>query len=187
MKTLALAVFLSLSAASYAQDIPAMPTPVISTEDGGTVAVAVPVAPHLTPTTGDDSAFYVETAKAIVTAVKTKAWGHLIFLVITVLVIFTRKFLAPKVAFFRGKFGPPLLAFLWAGAGALATTWAAGTKFNPASLWTVFIAGITAAGGWSLLKAVLEHFSPKEEGKTNWATTLLDFFSPKPPAQTPVP
>ena len=147
------------------------------------VVSAPPVVPPAAPDAPVDAGFIFETAAAIRKAVEAKEWGRLIFLVITVLVIFTRKFLAPRVAFFRGKFGPPLLAFLWAAAGGLATSWPAGQKPSFADVFLALQAGIMAAGGWSLLKAVLEALSPKEPGQTNWASSLLTFFKPALPLE----
>lgn len=202
IRSLALAVFLSASVAT-AQDagpadagsvadagaaVVAMPAVAIVgvTDAGITIEVSTPVVTVTQPEPNIDIKFVVDSAKAIHDAVKNKAWGRLIFLIITVLVIFCRKVLAPKIAFFRGKFGAPLLAFFWAGAGALGTTWPAGTKLDAQDLFMALEAGVLAAGGWSLLKNTLEHFYPKD-GTTNWATVIATVVGALAPAPADAP
>lgn len=112
------------------------------------------------------------TAQEIKSAVTSKAWGQLIFLVITALVIVVRKVLAPKFTALQGKLTPTILAFLFAGAGALATTWTAGAKLTTMDLFLSLQAGIMGAGGFHIIEAVLKHFSPVDPTQKNWASTL---------------
>lgn len=135
-------------------------------------------------------AFLSETAKQIHEAVKNKDWGRMLFLIITVLVVVMRKLLIPRIKALQAKIVPLILTFFWSGFGMLATTWGAGEKLTMGDVWMALQAGIMAAGGWSILKSILEHFAPKEEGKKNWATVLLDFIGaskPAEPAPTPAP
>lgn len=145
--------------------------------DAGTEVVVMDPQPIVGALDADPTiSMIAATAKAIHGAVKNKEWGRLVFLIITALVVLTRKFLAPRVEFFRGKLGAPLLAFLWAGAGALATAWPAGEALTMDDMWLTLQAGIMAAGGWSLLKNGLEHFYPKDPAQTNWATVIASII-----------
>lgn len=193
MRSLSLVLALLVAAPSFAETVDAGVVEVLDLDaglavvDAGVVqlvdgGVLVVPPPRATMPTGDEvnMQWLVDAAKAIYTAVKTKDWGNLIFLIVTVLVVITRKFIAPKVPFFNGKLGAPLLAFLWAAAGAVATTWTAGERFEVGDIWLVLQAGIIAAGGWSLLKAFLENFFPKEAGQENWATVIAGWIGSKP-------
>lgn len=193
MRSLSLVLALLVAAPSFAEAIDAGTVEVLDLDaglavvDAGVVQLVdggvVVVPPPSVNLPGDDvnMQWMVDAAKAIYQAVKTKDWGNLIFLIVTVLVVITRKFIAPKVPFFNGKLGAPLLAFLWAAAGAVATTWTAGERFEVGDIWLVLQAGIIAAGGWSLVKNFLEYFYPKEAGQENWATVIAGWIGASKP------
>lgn len=165
---------------------PDVPDASVAAVDAGVAAVTLPSAPPDEVSVN----WFVDSVKAIRDAVVLKDWGKLIFLVITVLVVICRKFLAPKVPFFNSKLGAPLLTFAWASAAALAASWTLGTKLTSTDIWMVLQAGIVAAGGWTLFKNILEHF----EKPGNWAETILNVVripdlgpgeSPTPPIPPP--
>jgi hypothetical protein len=131
--------------------------------------------------------YLTETAKAIHEAVKNKEWGRMLFLIITLIVLIMRKVVIPRVKALQAKIVPLILTFFWSGFGMLATTWGAGEKLTAGDVWMALQAGIMAAGGWSILKSLLEHFVPKEEGKKNWATVLLDLIGATKPKEDPAP
>jgi len=170
-KVLALAVFIS-AVPVFADDagMVADAGSVVVVESG--TPVVSPLKTTVDPAAGTDLGWFVIAAKEIKSTVVNKDWGRMVFLIITALVVFCRKVLAPKIPFFSGKLGAPILAFFWAGAAALGTTWPAGEKLQMSDLWLALQAGIMAAGGWSLLKNTLEHFYPKTEGQKNWATVV---------------
>jgi hypothetical protein len=163
-------------------------TPVLADDagvaDAGMVSDAGAVVPDVP---GSVVSYLTETAKAIHEAVKNKEWGRMLFLIITLIVLIMRKVVIPRVKALQAKIVPLILTFFWSGFGMLATTWGAGEKLTAGDVWMALQAGIMAAGGWSILKSLLEHFVPKEEGKKNWATVLLDLIGATKPKEDPAP
>lgn len=194
IRVLVLAVFLTaipvLANDAGAQDSGA--SNVLPTDEGVMIDTGSPVVAPLPkggglPDHDPTLAFFTDMAKQIHQAVKEKDWGRMLFLIITVLVVVMRKLLMPRIKALQHKLVPLLLTFLWSGFAMLATTWGAGEKLVAGDVWMALQAGIMAAGGWSILKSVLENFVPKEEGKKNWATVLLELIGALKPKEEPAP
>lgn len=151
----------------------------------GTPVVAPP--PTGLPDADVNLGWVTDMAKQIRQAVQEKAWGRMLFLIITALVVVMKKLVIPRVKFLQAKIVPLILTFLWAGFGMLATTWGAGEKLSAGDVYLALQAATMAAGGWSILKAVLEHFVPKEADKKNWATVLLDLLGAGKAKEAPAP
>lgn len=148
--------------------------------DGG-VAAAHPAFVLPTPTVqapdqNVDMNFISSTALGIKYAAQTGDWGNLVFLVITALVVITRKVLVPRFKWLQTQLAPTVLSFLWASAGALASVWPAGKHLTAGDVYLVLQAGIMAAGGFHLLEAVLKHFMPTDPTQRNWATVLYGWL-----------
>lgn len=85
--------------------------------------------------------------------------------------------IGPKVsAFVNGQYGQPLSVLLLSFGGAVATALAAGGAVMTAALaWTAFKIAIGAAGGYSLLKALLAPLVAKLGAKAPaWMKPLFD-------------
>lgn len=193
VRVLALAVFLSAVpvladdagvADSGVVVVPEVPGAVVV--ESGTPVIA-PLPGGGLPDHDPTIAFFTESAKQIHEAVKNKDWGRMLFLIITLLVVVMRKLLMPRIKALQHKLVPLILTFFWSGFAMLATTWGAGEKLVAGDVWMALQAGIMAAGGWSILKSILENFVPKEEGKKNWATVLLDLIGAVKPKEEPAP
>ena len=170
MKLSLLLVLLSLPV--LAQDVDA--GEVVDAGSPAAVVVAAPVPAVAPPAVQAPDSDPVAFVKAIHDVVMNKDWGKLVFFTITALVWAIRKFLGDKWAFLKTKLGGIILAFAVAFGGMLATTWPAGTKLTVQDVLTAIWGGFMAAGGWSTLKNLIEHFKAKGA-------------NPAPPAPDPKP
>lgn len=141
--------------------------------------VIAPVPPNL------DGGDFLGFLKAVHTAVLNKEWGSLIFFAVTLLVFLSRKFFEKKVPALASPVAAVVKSFLLAFSGMLATTWGGGLKPTFADVMTAVQVGFAAAGGWSILKALVEVAAKKWD----WAKWLLTLLTGKPtaPAAPAVP
>ena len=140
------------------------------------VSVAPPSVPNLD---GDLVGFL----KQVHSSVLGKEWGKLIFFVITFLVWVSRKFFSKRLPWLGSSMASVIKSFLLAFSGMLATTWPAGGRPEAADVFTAFQMGFAAAGGWSILKALLEAGTKKGWG---WVAWLHDVIVGKKAAAKPV-
>ncbi len=134
--------------------------------------VTAPVPPNL------DGGDFLGFLKAVHSAVLNKEWGSLIFFAVTLLVFLSRKFFEKKVPALASPIAAVIKSFLLAFSGMLATTWGGGLKPTFADVMTAVQVGFAAAGGWSILKAVVEAAAKKWD----WARWLLGVMGSAPKA-----
>lgn len=125
---------------------------------------------------------FVGFLRASHTLVLNKEWGKLVFFVVTLLVWLIRRYLGPRWPILTSGVAAIIQAFLLAFTGALATTWGAGITPTAADVFTALNIGFAAAGGWSILKALLEAASTKWA----WAKAVYEVMVPPTPPDTVV-
>lgn len=176
MKTLLLVAALLVSPAALG-DAGVVAAPVAAVDAGMAAApaanpVVLPTPTVNAPDQAVDMNFVVTTALSIKQAATSGDWGHLVFLLITALVMVTRKVLAPRFKILQNQLTPTILSFAWAAAGALASVWPAGKHLTAVDVLLAVQAGLMGAGGFHIIEAVLKHFSPVDPTQKNWATML---------------
>lgn len=144
----------------------------LMTADAGEAVAAAEGAPTAKPPDIDSD--FTGFLKAVHAAAMGKEWGKLLFFIITLLVWASRKFLGSKLPWLQSSVAAVVKTFLLAFSGALATTWGAGMKPTVADIFTAVNYGFAAAGGWSILKAMVEAAAKKWE----WAKWLLNLLMP---------
>lgn len=150
-------------------------------EDGGVVEVTQPVVKPATPNldNGDVLAFM----RMMHDAFASKEWGKLLFFSVTLITWVLRRFVSKKVPVLGSSVAAITMTFALAFTGMLATSWTAARQPTFEDIMLALQIGFAAAGGWSILKALLEAMAKKWE----WAKWLLNFMTGKedtPPAPT---
>lgn len=130
----------------------------------------VSVSPLSTPDLDSDLIGFLKQVHSLVLG---KEWGKLLFFVITLLVWVSRKFFSKKLPWLGSSMAAVIKSFLLAFSGMLATTWPAGGKPEAADVFTALQMGFAAAGGWSILKALLEAGSKKGWGWVTWLHNII--------------
>jgi len=151
-----------LAVPSFADDAGTAPA-AVAAPAGPTISAAAPVVTPAPAAPGapDIGANPGGFAKDVWDAFETKDWGHLLFFGITLLVFVLRKFVGPKFPVLLTTPGSVAMNFALAFGGMLATSWPAGTKITPHAIMTAVYGGFIAAGGWTIVKNLWEHFSQK--------------------------
>lgn len=174
MKRFALLLAVTVSLGAFAQDAGhyldagVLDAGMSAATDAG-VLLADPVAitgvPAAAPNLDGD---FVGFLKAVHSAVLGKEWGKLVFFIVTLLVWASRKFLGAKWTWLASAPATIVKTFLLTFTGMLATTWGAGMVPTSADIFSAVQLGFGAAGGWSILKALLETAAKKWD----WAKWL---------------
>jgi len=177
---LALFLTLVLAVPAFAQDAgDVLDSGIAMVADAG-ILVALPAPPVLNP---DGNLLAVATA--LHAAFKSQEWGKLLFFVVTLLVWASRKFFENRVPWLASPTAAIVKSFLIAFSAMLATSWGAGLKPTLSDMLTAVQVGFAAAGGWSILKALLEAGARKD---WRWCKFVLAFLTSKPaPDAAPTP
>lgn len=126
-----------------------------------------------TPSVPDLDGDLIGFLKQVHSLVLGKEWGKLLFFAITFLVWVSRKFFSKKLPWLGSSMAAVIKSFLLAFSGMLATTWPAGGKPEAADIFTALQMGFAAAGGWSILKALLEAGTKKGWGWVSWLYDVI--------------
>lgn len=149
---------------------PAMTTGVTSTAPAfpplsASSTLALSTAPTIdklttvvTSTVPDPESDFIGFAKLFKEAAKNGNWKLLAVLLVIGIVWAARKYgvLIPKVGdFLKSPRGGAILAILTGVFGVIATGLAASGKFSAGLVWDGLLLGLTAAGGWTVVKKLL--------------------------------
>lgn len=96
-----------------------------------------------------------ELLALLIDAWRSNNKGFLAAAIVVAAVWAVRKLAAPKVAWLRSDLAGVVLAFLAAGAGALATTMASGSPFGWAMLLSALKVAVMAMGSYSVIRKAL--------------------------------
>jgi hypothetical protein len=161
MRLFALVAFLAVTPVALAQDA-GQPAAVVANTGTPIIAAAPPlVMPAGSPAVPDPGSDPTSFASQLWMAFEAKDWGKLLFFGITGLVWALRKWVGPKVPALMTAPAGVAMNFAIAFSGMLMTSWAAGTKVTPHAIFTSIYGGFIAAGGWTILKNLWEHFVDK--------------------------
>jgi hypothetical protein len=144
--------------------------------DAGSALVPA-VSDILGPVAPSPDTDFVGFVKAAHELINSKEWGKLLFFGVTLLVWLSRKFFDDRIPWLASPLAAIAKTFLLAFTAVLATSWPAGGKPHMQDVFTALQVGFAAAGGWGVLKALLEAAATRWA----WAKKALEVLLPNVP------
>lgn len=127
---------------------------------------------------GEDTPM-IDLAKAILQAFTSHQWTLSAPLIVILLVAVTKRYLGDRITFLHTNAGGTLTALVVSTAATLAAALGiAGTSFTATLLWTAFRTGLSAAGGYAVLKNVVVEpvLRPLVAHAPAWIRPILDLL-----------